>query len=808
MFKNFLKVSIRNLIRNKTYSIINILGLSIGMACSILITLFIWDELSYDQYHKNADNIYRVGIEGNFGGNEIKAYVTGSPTGPAYVDEIPEVISNVRVIKTMFTSSEMLVKYEDKKFIEENMFYVDSTFFEIFDANFIRGNPNECLNIPNQIVITESISNKYFGSVEAIGKSLEILGDEFIIAGVVEDCPMNSHFRYSILISMASTEYGNYKTWLGNDMSYTYILLKKGADFTKVSEKVQEISLKNVEKDLIEFFGADLETFHNSGNYFKYLLQPITEIHLHSHTDFEIEANSDIKYVYIFSVIALFILIVACINFMNLSTARSAKRAKEVGVRKVVGAGRPALFRQFLFESIVLSLISLVIAMIIIESILPLFNNFISKDLNVGYSENVFVIPLLILLAIVVGLFSGIYSAGYLSSIKVLSVLKGSFFTGKNHSWFRNILVIFQFTVSIVLFISTFIIYSQLVYIKGKDIGFKKENILVVNKANYLRDSYQAFKQDLESNSIISSVTYSNTLPGKLFGGFPVMVLRGESHDSYVPRMMGVDYDFEETYKLKVKEGRFFSEEFSADSFSVVLNESAVKEFGFVESAVGQKLLTTFGKKEIFWEVVGVVENFNFRSLHQNIGSLIILPNKQQLELVSIKFNKDLDNEAIKLIKEIWEEFVLDTPFDYSIMEDDFIQMHNQEFKTGGIFALFSILAIFIACLGLLGLASFMVEQKTKEIGIRKAMGASILNIIRLLLKRFSIWVLIANIIAWPLAYYLMNKWLQNFAYHTNVKLWIFPASAALALFIAIFTVVFQAVNAANKNPVDSLRYE
>ncbi len=808
MFRNFLKVSIRNIIRNKTYSIINILGLSIGMACSILIALFILDELSYDRYHKNADNIFRVGIEGNFGGNEIKAYVTGSPVGPTYVDGIPEVISSVRVIKTTFTSSEMLVKFGDRKFIEENMLYADSTFFEIFDANFIRGNPDECLILPNQIVITESISYKYFGNLEAIGKSLEISGEEYIIAGVVEDVPANSHFHYSILISMVSAEYGDYKTWLGYDMCYTYILLKEGADLSKVSEKVQELSLKNVEKDLIEFFGTDLETFYNSGNYFKYLLQSITEIHLHSHTDFEIEANSDIKYVYIFSVIALFILIVACINFMNLSTARSAKRAKEVGVRKVVGGSRTALFRQFLLESIVLSLISLIIAMIIIESILPLFNNFISKDLNVGYSENILAIPLLVLLAIVVGLFSGVYSAGYLSSIKVLSVLKGSFFTGKSHSWFRNILVVFQFTVSIVLFISTFIIYSQLVYIKNKDVGFKRENILVVNKASYLRDSYQAFKQDLESNSMISSVTYSNTLPGKLFGGFPVGVLRGESHDSYVPRIISVDYDFAKTYKLKMKEGRFFSEEFSADSFSVVLNESAVKEFGLVEPVTGQKLLTTFGKREIFWEIVGVVENFNFRSLHQNVGSLIILPNKQQLELVSIKLNTGIDNEAIKLLRETWEKFVSDSPFDYSIMEDDFIQMHNQEFKTGEIFALFSILAIFIACLGLLGLASFMVEQKTKEIGIRKTMGASILNIIRLLLKQFSIWVLIANIIAWPLAYYLMNMWLRNFAYHTNIKLWIFPASAALALFIAIFTVVFQAVTAASRNPVNSLRYE
>jgi putative ABC transport system permease protein len=784
------------------------MGLSIGMACSILIFLFIFDELSYDRYHENSDNIYRVGINANFGGGDIQAYISGMPLGEAFVNEIPEVTSSVRVVKMSFESNESVIKHENKTFMERNLFYTDSTFITIFDVEFIEGDPNRCLHLPYQIIITESISKKYFGKENPVGKSLNISGQEYLISGLIKDCPPNSHFNYTVLISLVSTEYVNYSTWLANDMSYTYLLLDNKASIDKVVKKMNDMAIMQAEKELETSFGIDLKSFYESGNYFTYILQNLTDIHLHSHTDFEIEANSNIDYIYIFSVIALFILIVACINFMNLSTARSAKRAKEVGIRKVVGARKSIIFKQFLVESIVISFISLFIAMIIVETVLPFYNNSISKELSVGYSNNIYVIPALLLLAVIVGLFSGIYSASKLSSIKILNVIKGSFFSNKNNSWFRNGLVIFQFTVSIVLFISTFIIYSQLSFIKNKDVGFEKDDVLIINKAYYLRDEYQSFKQELEKNSIISGVTFSSTLPGKAFSGFPISVEGDNSNITYLPREILTDYDFADLFNLKMKEGRFFSKGFAADSFSIVLNESAVKEFGMKEPVVGQRIISTFDNNSTYWNIIGVVKDFNFRSLHQAVGPIVMLPNRRYAEYISVKFNGKLDGDKVELVKVIWQKFVMDSPFDYSILEDDFINMHMEEFKTGELFSLFSLLAIFIACLGLFGLISFMAEQKTKEIGIRKTMGSSVYRIVKLLLKQFSAWLLIANIIAWPLAYFLMNNWLQNFAYHTNIKWWVFPISTLITILIALFTVSFQAIRAARANPVESLRYE
>ncbi|MBU8892327.1 MAG: ABC transporter permease [Bacteroidales bacterium] len=806
MLRNFFKVSIRNLIRNKTYSIINILGLSIGMACSILIFLFIFDELSYDKYHENSDDIYRVGQEVYLEDEFRSSYAVGFPAGRTFADEIPEIINFARVLKIEIVSSEAVVKLDNKEFIEKDMFFVDNSFLDIFDVKFIDGDAATSLNEPYQLLITESLSKKYFGEESPLGKVINIRSEEYIVSGLIEDCPANSHFHYSVLISMLSnSNFTDNSTWVINGFYFTYLLLEKGADVERVAEKVHDIAIKHDEKELKTLFDMNIEDMARS----KYILQPLTDIHLHSHSDVEIEDNSNISYIYIFSLIAFFILVVACINFMNLSTARAAKRAKEVGIRKVIGAMKGGLFWQFMFESIILSAISLIVAMLIVESVLPFFNSFIEKELTVGYSQNILLIPLLLLLAIVVGLFSGFYSAGYLSSIKILSVIKSSVFSGKSHSWFRNILVIFQFSVSIFLFICTFIIYSQLLYIKNKDTGLEKENVLVINSASKLGDSYKSFKEELEKHPRISGVTYSSALPGGFFNGFPAAIPGENSNKDYFPKSLSTDYDFAETYNLKMKEGRFFSDEFAADSFSIVINESAVKEFGLKKPVVGKQIISRYNDNYIINRtIVGVVKNFNFRSLHQEIGSLVITPNRGDMDYLSVKFKTELNNEAMELVKTKWNKFVMDAPFDYSVLEDVFINMHKEEFKTGEIFALFSILAIFIACLGVYGLVSFMAEQKTKEIGIRKVLGSSTSQVVRLLLVTFTKWVLMANVIAWPVAYFFMNKWLQNFAYRVNIQWWIFIASGILGLLIAVLTVSFQAIKAARTNPVNSLRYE
>ncbi|MCG8410534.1 MAG: ABC transporter permease [Bacteroidales bacterium] len=806
MVLNFLKISIRNLTRNKVYSLINILGLSIGMACSILIALYIIDELSYDRYHKNSDNIYRLGFDAKLGGKEVQGVLLGLPAGPILKEEIPEIESFVRLVY-IDHNKEAIIKKDDKLYLEKNVFYTDSSFFDVFDVEIIHGNPHNLLTNPFEIAISETTARKYFGNTNVLDKSLNIANNEYIIKAVVRDCPANSHFHYNILASLVDTKYAGYSTWIVNDIAFTYFLCRENINPIQLQNKILKIAIKHVEKELEAIFKSNIDEFFQSGNNkYEYKLQALKDIHLHSHSNFELETNSDIKYIYIFSLIALFILIIACINFMNLSTARSAKRAKEIGIRKVVGGSRASLFRQFLFESVLLSFISLLIAMIIIESVLPLFNNLVSKEIAIGYFSNGFMLPSLFLLAILVGLFSGLYSAGYLSSLKMLSALKNNIFANNKNNWFRNSLVIFQFAISIILVISTFVVYSQLMYIKNKDLGFDKEHILIVNNAKQIRNSFESFKQELEKNTSISNVTYSSSYPSTMFYGFPLIVSRAEGSDSYAPRVLEVEKDFAKTYGLELIEGRFFSHKYSTDTSSIILNQSAVKEFRLEKPVVGQQIYTTHSGNRA-WKIIGIVKDFNFQSLYQDIGSLVFIDNNF-IKYISVKFNDGINTQKIQLVQNAWEKFVHDTPFDYSIMKDDFMLLHKKEFKTAEVFAIFSILAIFIACLGLLGLASFIVEQKTKEIGIRKAMGASTLSIIGLLFKQFSIWILLANIIAWPLAYIFMNNWLHNFAYHTSIQFWIFALASISILILALSTVSFQAIKAAQANPVDNLRYE
>jgi len=807
MLRNFFKVSIRNLVRNKTYSFINILGLSIGMACSIIIFLFVFDELSYDKYHENADEIYRVGIDAEMQGTRLKAFFTGAPVGRTFVNEIPEVLKSTRVVKVQINADEAVVRYGEKKFVEENLFFVDSTFFDIFDVEFIKGKSERVLNAPNQIVVTESIAKKYFGDQNPVGKSLTILDDEYLITAVIKDSPPNTHFHYNILGSLVTLPIAEGESWMSNDYSYTYLMLERGTDSEVIRNKMLDVALKYIEPELQRVFGVTLEEFESAGNTFDYILQPLTDIHLKSHTDYEIEANSNIIYVYIFSIIAVFILLIAIINFMNLSTARSAKRAKEVGLRKVIGAQRKGLFYQFLFESIVMSFISLMVAMVIIESVLPFFNSFTLKHLSIGYFINMYVLPALLLLAVIVGVISGLYSASYLSSSKILNVIKGKILSGANNRWFRSLLVIFQFSISITLFVCTFVIYSQLNLIRNKNIGFNKNNIVVIEKAQALGESFDSFKNELESNPIVESVTASSTLPARMFGGLPLSVEGDSDNKAYAPRMMSVDQDFARTYELKIKEGRFFSEDFKTDSFALVLNESAVAELG-LKNPIGKRLVTTFGNT-MYWTVIGVVKNFNFRSLHQDVGPLVLTsPYINGTNLISVKLRSEISDKSLNFIRSKWDKFVLDTPLDYSIMKNDFDNLHSEEFRTGDVFIIFSMLAIFIACLGLFGLASFIAENKTKEIGIRKALGASTSKVVALLLAQFTKWVLLANIIAWPVAYFFMNSWLNNFAYRVSIHWWIFILSAILGLLVAAITVSYQAITAARKNPVDSLRYE
>ncbi len=802
MLKNFFKVAFRNILRHRLFSLVNILGLAIGLACSILIGLFVIDELSYDRFHTNAEQTYRITIRGKVQGNEVNGVSTGAPAGETMRNEIPEVTSFTRIID----GDDARFKIRNDVFLEDNFYYVDSSFFQIFSFQLIEGDKNNILNEPNTLVIAKTAAKKYFGERNPMGQSIEINDQPYKITGIVEDCPHNSHFHFEFLGSIISLDVAESDTWLSNDFSFTYLLLDKNSDLPLVEEKLKETGHRYAAPELEEFMNTTYEEFEKQGNYFYYELQPLTSIHLHSNTDFELEPNSQMSYIYIFSIISLFILLVACINFMNLSTARSATRAKEVGIRKVVGGHRRSLFWQFLFESILLSFIALLIALIIIETVMPVYNNITGKTLQIGYFDNWYIIPGLLLLAAIVGIFAGTYAAGYLSSIKIISVLKSKILSGKKNSWFRNGLVIFQFSISIFLFISTLFVFQQLRFIQSKDLGYNKEHVLVVERGTNLGSHYESFKHDLKQYPEIVEIGRARSLPGTDFNGFPCSSV-GENPDQFVFRMTSGGYDLDEVMGLEMVKGRFFDETHPGDSLSIIVNEAAVKAMNY-KDPIGKQLQTSMGGITS-WSIIGVVKDFNFRSLHQEIKPLVFIhPSHGYNNYIAIRYRAGQEHRVVRNVKTKWTELVPNQPFMYYHMDVHHKDMHKQDFRTGKIFGIFSVLAIFIACLGLYGLAAFITEQRTKELGIRKALGAKISQLVGLLIKQFSIWVLLANLIAWPFAYLFIKNWLTNFAYQIDITVWNFIFGACIALFIAILTVSYQSFSSARKNPVDTLRYE
>jgi putative ABC transport system permease protein len=809
MIKNYFKIAIRTFLRHKGFSLINIAGLTIGLACSILIFLFVIDELSYDRYHENADKIFRIAQDVKFNDTEIQAVVSGVSVGELMAKEVPEIKGFLRIYNANMDDADYVVSYENNFFSEPNVFYADSSIFEILSIPLIKGNPETALTAPNMLVITESIASKYFGNADPIGKVLTFNSDdEYIVNGVTQDCPQNSHFHFDFLASFLSLGIESTTSWLSNDSFYTYILLQENATPAQVENRFPALLRKYIAPELEERFGVSFDDIIEAGNRVRFYLQPLVDIHLHSHTVYEIEPNSNIIYVYIFSIIAAFILIIACVNFMNLSTAKSITRAKEVGIRKVLGAKRHELIRQFLAESVLLSLIALVIAMVAIEAILPAFNSFTGKQISLGYSEKLWLIPGFLVFAIIVGIFSGSYSAFFLSSFKSILVLKGKISTGNTDKWFKNSLVIFQFSISIILFICTSTIYKQLDYVQNKDLGFTKENLVVVQRLEALGEKIEAFNKELLKNHNVSCVCISDAVPGKMFGGLPLQIKDSESDKLFTPRILAADYNLINTLQLELKSGRFFSKEFASDTFAVVLNEAAVKEFN-LSDPVGRQLTVGTGAEQISITVIGIVKDFNYRSLHEKITSLVLThPQWRSMDYISVRINNENISETLTFIENKWNEFVPEQPFDYYFLDSDFEDLHKEEFITGQLFTIFSVLAIFIACLGLLGLASFTAEQRTKEIGIRKTLGASVTKVVYSLSIEFTKWVILANIIAWPIAYFFMKNWLQNFAYHTNITIWEFIFAAVIAFVIAILTVSFQAIKTANKNPVESLRYE
>jgi len=808
MFKNYLKIAIRNVQKHKGYAFINIAGLAIGMACCILIVAYIVTELSYDKYNKNADRIYRIAAEVNMGGFSGLIAVSNTPVGPVLHKDYPEVLNATRIRPL----SKRLVKFEDRQFYEDRILYADDSIFDIFTFPMIKGDPKTALVTAYSVVLTEDTAQKYFGHDDPLGKVLKFNNqDDFTVTGVVKNVPKNSHFTFDMLCSFETYFARNKQAgenWFNFDL-FTYLLLPENHDYRELEKKFPALIDKYMGK-VIKALGGEL----------KYFIQPMTSIHLHSHLDNELSGNSNILYIYIFSAIALFILFIACINFMNLATARSATRAKEVGMRKVIGAHKRELIKQFLGESIIYSFFSLLVALILVQFALPLFRSLSGTELGINYAEMPWLIPGLLGLVLFVGILAGSYPALFLSSFQPANVLKGSLKSGAASKRFRGVLVVAQFIISVTLIIGTGIIVNQLKYMKNTNLNFDKENVIVVRITDQkIRQSLDFVKNELKKIPGVISVAASSTVPGQGTSVTPFIPEGFTEDSSQLMENMDADHDFIPALGIKIVKGRNFSTEFGTDKKEAVLiNETAVRKFGW-DNPVGKTIKAPEGEAPEeegaegvgVWTiktVIGVVKDFHLASLHKIIMPLYISNIPDYLDTISIKINPENTTNTLSLLKEKWKEIDPFRPFEYSFLEETFDSQYRSDERLSKIFASFTVFAIFIACLGLFGLASFMSEQRTKEIGIRKVLGASVPGIAVLLSKNFLKLVIIANIIAWPISYLVMKNWLQNFAYRTNVSLWTFMLTGALSLCIALLTVSYQSVKASLSNPVNAIKYE
>ena len=803
MLKNYFKITLRNISRNKMYSALNIVGLAIGLACCILILLYVHDELSYDRFHDNADSIYRV--VPTFTTSERTMYLATNAhvQGPMLRDEFPEVLEYVR-----FTSYRTrVVEYENFSFSEERFLYVDESVFEVFSFDMILGNLKEALVNPNTVVITEEMAEKYFGSENPVGKSIKVnYNDLFTITGVIKNIPSASHLKPDFLASFSTLGIEpstNIAQDLLNQVNYyTYILLQEGTDYIEMEQKFTE--------GINRYIGAMLKQLGGSA---EIGLQPLTKIFLHSDRELESEQMGDITYVWLFSGIGIFILLLACLNFMNLSTARSSNRAKEVGLRKVVGAQKSQLIRQFLGESMILTFISFILAIVFALMSMPFFRNISGKDILINSLLNPIILAGFGGLFLIIGLIGGSYPAFFLSAFHPVEVIQGKLKRGAKSSVLRVVLVSFQFAVSIILIIGTFTVNTQMKYVRSKNLGYDKEHVIAMQMRNTeTRQKYESIKEAIQRNPNVINVSASTTSPlgTSDFSAHHAVGKPEDEINMFWAQM--VDENYIGTYKIEMALGRNFSKDFTSDKEeSIIINEAAVKKLGWQDNPINQQIerFTTMTERRPY-TVVGVVKDYHFQSLHEEIQPMILYYTSPygSFSLLSVRVRPENIQETITFLESTWEQFDSQYPFEYSFVDDQYDALYRTEVRLGKLFSYFTALAILIGCLGLFGLTSFTTEQRTKEIGIRKVLGASIQGIIYMLVRDFTKWVFLAVIVAWPIGYLVMNKWLNNFAYRANLGVWIFLSSALLALVISIVTVSYQSTKAALANPANSIRTE
>jgi putative ABC transport system permease protein len=805
MLKIYFKIALRNLLKHKGYAAINISGLAIGLACSMIILIHIYDELSFDRFHVKADRIYRVTRDWRRPDGGTPAANTPAAIGPNLMAEYPAVEKFTRV---MFPHPQsVLIGNGQNRFYETGFYWADSTFFEVFSFKLKRGDANTALAEANSLVLTERMARKYFGDQDPIGKTLTIESwskDDYKITGILEEVPRNSHLQFDFLGSVRGADqrysylYSGEGQWV-NSLGYTYILLREGA------------SPADLNAQLADFGRRHLGEFAKERGFepdFK--LQPLTDIYLHSHLNVEAGPTSDIVYVYLFAVIAALILMIASINYMNLATARSAGRGREVGMRKVLGAQRGSLMRQFIGESLLMCFAALLLAMMVAELILPIFNSLSEKSLALNYAQQPQLLIFFIALAGAVALLAGSYPAFVLSGFRPVATLKGELKSGRWGLSLRQGLITFQFIASIILIIATTVVMKQLAFVRSQPLGFDQNQIAIIPiRDDEMRKHTESLKQEFLESPNIVSVSAAAGVPARnmLVDGFPVRPV-GADRSAQVPmQIAGVDYDFFKTLGVKLVDGRFFQKEIRTDSASsFIINESAAKALGW-DAPIGERieLVMDNGKRGA---IIGVVQDFHFVSLHEKIEPMVFHIWPQRYSCFAVKMQTAAVSEAIAFLRSTWSRVAPERPFEFFFLDEEFGRQYAKDERVAKIFGYAASLAIFVACLGLFGLAAFSAEQRTKEIGVRKVLGASVTGIAGLLSKDFVKLVLAANLIAWPIAYFVMNKWLQNFAYRIDIGWWVFALAGGIALIIALLTVSYQAIRAALTNPVEALRYE
>jgi len=794
MLRNYIKIAFRNLWRHKSFSIINIIGLAVGLTACFLIFMYVRFELSYDKFNQNFDNIYRLNTDIK-APNEVLHWSSASaPMGPALQQDYPDVQSYVRIFGYGY-----LVESKLSKFQENNLAFVDPSIFKIFTFPLVEGDPNTALNAPYSVVLTETMAKKYFGSEDALGKSLLLDGKHPVkVTGICKDVPDNSHFNFDMLISVSTMEklkLMNFQEW-GNFSNFTYLLLRPGANPDALQAKLPSFLVRHISADL-----------RSKGYNYDLFIEPLNKVYMDTFRGAPI--NGSMNNVYIFSVIAIFILVIACINFINLTTARASERAKEVGIRKVVGAAKEQLTAQFLGESVIISLISFVLAVLMSWLLLPLFNQLAGKTIAHNILEHGYIF-ILFLMSVIIGFIAGIYPALVLTGFKITSILKGRFNTSTKGILLRKGLVVVQFTVSIVLIVGTIIVYNQLSYMRNQSLGFKKDQMLVIDFSgdSTVQSQSETIKNQLKEIHGVLSVSASSSSPGN---GNPVAYTQAENRQGTMQsanlNLYDVDYDFIPQYGMKVLAGRAFSKDYPSDSTkSFVLNESAVKQLGYTspQAAIG-KHFKQWGRDG---SVIGVVKDFNYAGLQQTIKPLNFRINPHNLGIFTVNIAGGNIPATISAIQDKWKYIAPERPLVYNFLDDNFNKQYTSEDRFGKLFLYFAVLAIFISCLGLLGLASYSTLQRTREIGIRKVLGATVPMIVNMLSKEFLMLVLIAALIAFPISWMGMHKWLQDFAYKIDIAWWVFGVAGVLAVMIALTTVSFQAIRAALANPVKSLRSE